>query len=111
MLAQELGGWWIVLGREVGFALGDLGAAQVIVVQVVWRGAADHAAEHQLVVNLSICAQGVVVVLGNRHVFDLDASSFGLGLDQLRRRVPVGIGVNTPQREGQVFAILLEVAI
>src|SRR2546421_4743513 len=111
ILVQELVGRGIAPGDEVELALANLSTVQVLIVQVVGGGTANHTTEHQLVVILAICAQGVVVVLTNRHVFDFDANSLRLVRDQLCRRVPVGIGVDTSQREGKALAILLINAI
>src|SRR5579863_907094 len=92
ILVQELVGCGIVPGCEVELALANLRTVQVLIVQVVWRGATNHTTEHHLVVKLAIRAQGVVIVLANRHVVDLDTNSLCLGLDHLRGCVPVGKG-------------------
>src|SRR5260370_5674961 len=60
---------------------------------------------------LAICAQGIVVVLTDRHVCDLDSNSLRLARDQFCRRIPVGVGVNASQRQRKALAILLEDAI
>src|SRR5579859_157993 len=111
VLVQELVGFGVVPGDKVGLALTDQGTVQVVVVQVVRRRATNHAAEHHLIIKLAIRAQGVVVVLRDGDIVDLNAHGLRFRLDQLRRRVPVRIGVNASQREAQVFAVLLEVAI
>src|SRR5437763_11922285 len=81
ILVQVLVGCGVVPADEVEFARADLVAVQVLIVQVVRSGAANHTTEHHLVVKLAISAQGVVVVLTNGDVFDLDAYTFRLGGD------------------------------
>jgi len=111
ILVQELVGCGIVPGHEVELALADLSTVQVLIVQVIRGGTTNHTTEHQLVVILAIRAEGVVVVLTNSYVLDFDANRPGLVRDQFCRRIPIGIGVNTSQREGQALAILLIDAI
>src|SRR5205823_4686859 len=69
ILGQVTISFGIVPGYEVELALSNLSAIQVLIVQVVRGGTTNHTTEHQLVVILPICAQGVVVVLTNCHVF------------------------------------------
>src|SRR5437763_3447295 len=107
ILVQEIVGCGVVPGHEVELALADLSTVQVLIVQVIWSGAAHHTTEHQLVVILAICTESVVVILTHRHVFDFDAHSLRLVRDQFCGRILVRIGVNTSQREGQALAILL----
>src|SRR5437763_5467988 len=97
ILVQELVGCGIVPGHKIELALPDLSTVQVLIVQVVRSGATNHTTEHQLVIILAICAQGIVVVLANRHVFDFDSNSLRLVRDQFCRRISVGVGVNTSQ--------------
>src|SRR5947209_12868362 len=75
ILGQVTVSFRIAPGDEVELALTDLSAIQVLIVQVVRSGATNHTTEHQLIVIFPICAQGVVVVLTNCHVFDFDANS------------------------------------
>src|SRR2546421_12983377 len=69
ILVQESVGCGVVPGHEVELALADLSTVQVLIVQVIWSGAAHHTTEHQLGVILAICTESVVVILTHRHVF------------------------------------------
>src|SRR6202043_2008773 len=77
-------------------------------VQIIGSWSTNHATKHQLVVVLPIGTQSIVVVLANCHIFDFDTNRFGLIGDQFCGGVPVGVGVNASQSEGEAFAIFLE---
>src|SRR5215467_326739 len=78
ILIQQLVGRGIVPRHEVELTLPNLCTIEVLIVQVVRSRTTNHTTEHHLVVILAICAQGIVVVLTNRHIFDFDANSLCL---------------------------------